>query len=113
MTAFEIPDDIDTMAYARIAGELAAQEAISEAPSIEATETTPTVYSNGKTFPGTITEARMFQERQEADRHALAFAGHPAPPRPQLTRADLQEMSPVEINEAHAKRQLDGLLGLI
>ncbi|WP_159393688.1 hypothetical protein [Streptomyces albus] len=110
MTTFEIPEDIDNIEYARLVGQFLAQQV----RPVESQESSPTLYSNGKTFPGTISEARTYQERQKATMGVLAFPGMPEPATlPQLTRDDLQKMSPTEINEAHANGQLNELLGLI
>ncbi|MGX9228630.1 hypothetical protein [Streptomyces albus] len=110
MTAFEIDPDLDPIEYARKAGEMAR----AQAPSVEPQEPAQTLYSNGKTFPGTITEAHAYQERQGQAKHVFAFPGKPEPANlPQLTRDDLLEMSPAEINEAHANGQFSQMLGLI
>lgn len=110
MADFEIPEDIDNIEYARLAGQWLAQQA----RPIEPQEHDQKPYSNGKPFPGTISEARAYQERQEQAKHVLAFPGNSEPAtRPQLTRADLQEMTPAEINEAHANGQFDEMLGLL
>ncbi|MEV5984696.1 hypothetical protein AB0L85_06680 [Streptomyces sp. NPDC052051] len=120
MTAFEIPDNIDNNEYARIIGKIAGELTAKQASPVEPKEPTPTLYSNGKPFPGTIEDVRMSEKmkqgssyrpqavmdmQQEFHREVAAAT--------QYTRADLQEMSPAEINAAHANGQLDGLLGLI
>ncbi|CAM3211397.1 MULTISPECIES: hypothetical protein [Streptomyces] len=110
MADFEIPEDIDNIEYARLAGQWLAQQA----RPIEPQEHDQKPYSNGKPFPGTISEARTYQEHQEAATHARAFPGMPEPATlPQLTRDDLLKMSPAEINEAHANGQFDEMLGLL